>query len=46
MDAIKAVLLGGFGLAADNWEALADALIRHAGKREIAQARAIEAVAQ
>jgi hypothetical protein len=31
----KAVFFNGFGFAADNWQALADALIRHAGDHEV-----------
>ena len=33
----KAVFFGGFGFAPDNWQALAEALIRHAGDHEVAK---------
>jgi len=32
----KAVFFGGFGFAPDYWQALAEALIRHAGDHEVA----------
>lgn len=31
----KAVFFNGFGFDADNWQALADALVRHAGEHEV-----------
>jgi hypothetical protein len=33
----KAVFFGRFGFSADNWQALADALIRHANDHEVAR---------
>lgn len=33
----KAVFFGGFGFMPDDWQALAEALIRHAGDHEVAK---------